>query len=112
MAEQVAALANVSLEVAQEALATHKEVWLAVDALMDRPVVSGDKYIPTAPKIDVGLSDEQRERCERGRWLQDKVNAVFSVAHSKIQNQSAPQLDSPPPAVADVTIPSVPPSSE
>jgi hypothetical protein len=57
----------------------------ASEFLFQKPVVSGEKYIPSAPSIDTGLSDEQRERCERGRWLQNKVNAVFSVAHSKIQ---------------------------
>ena len=70
---------------AAEALAVHKEIWIAVDALLKKPEVSGDKYIPQKPKIDTGLDEEQRERCEKGRWLQDKVNAVFSVAHSKIQ---------------------------
>ena len=80
-------LAGVSREVAEEALAKHKEVWLAVDALMERPVVAGDKYIPPKPKVNTGLTSEQEALCERGRWLQDRVNAVFSVAHSKIQTQ-------------------------
>ena len=87
MAEQVAELANVSLETAQETLLKYKEVWLAVDALLVRPVTKGDKYIPTKPKVDVGMTEEQRLRCEKGRWLQDQVNAVFSVAHSKIRTQ-------------------------
>jgi len=80
-------LAGVSQEVAEEALAKHKEVWLAVDALMERPVVAGDKFIPPKPKVNTGLTSEQEALCERGRWLQDRVNAVFSVAHSKIQTQ-------------------------
>jgi uncharacterized protein YfaT (DUF1175 family) len=80
-------LAGVSREVAEEALAKHKEVWLAVDALMERPVVAGDKFIPPKPKVNTGLTSEQEALCERGRWLQDRVNAVFSVAHSKIQTQ-------------------------
>ena len=69
---------------AANALAEHKEVWLAVDALLTKPVVSGEKYIPKKPEVQTGLSEEQKERCDRGRWLQDQVNAVFSVAHSKI----------------------------
>ena len=83
MAETVMELANVRREVAEEALAKHKEVWLAVDALMERPVVAGDKYIPPKPKVNTGLTSEQEALCQKGRWLQDQVNAVFSVAHSK-----------------------------
>ena len=78
-------LAGVSQEVAEEALAKHKEVWLAVDALTERPVVAGDKYIPSKPKVNTGLTSEQEALCQKGRWLQDQVNAVFSVAHSKTQ---------------------------
>lgn len=82
---------------AAQALADHKEIWLAVDALLKKPQVSGEKYIPEKPTIDTGLDQEQKERCERGRWLQDKVNAVFSVAHSKTQIQ--------PDAEAHLTLP-------
>ena len=85
-------LANVSREVAEEALAKHKEVWLAVDALMERPVVAGDKFIPPKPKVDTGLTSEQEALCQRGRWLQDQVNVVFSVAHSKTRTQPDPQV--------------------
>ncbi len=49
-------LANVSRGVAEEALVKHKEVWLAVDALMERPVVAGDKFTPPKPKVNTGLS--------------------------------------------------------
>lgn len=79
--------ANVTRQVAEDALAQHKEIWLAVDALMIKPMVAGDKYIPEKPKIDTGLTSEQEALCMRGRWLQDQVNAVFSVAHSKTRNQ-------------------------
>lgn len=82
-------LANVTRAVAEEALAKHKEVWLAVDALMERPVVAGDKYIPPKPSVSTGLTSEQEALCQRGRWLQDQVNAVFSVAHSQTQTQPA-----------------------
>lgn len=96
MAETVMELANVSREVAEEALAKHKEVWLAVDALMECPVVAGNKFIPPKPKVNTGLTSEQEALCQRGRWLQDQVNAVFSVAHSKIQSlPDEPQVEVP-----------------
>lgn len=85
-------LAGVSREVAEEALAKHKEVWLAVDALMEKPAVAGDKFIPPKPKVDTGLTSEQEALCQRGRWLQDQVNVVFSVAHSKVRTQPDPQV--------------------
>ena len=107
MAEMVMELASVSRELAEETLAKHKEVWLAVDALMEKPVVSGDKYIPPKPKVDTGLTSEQEALCQRGRWLQDQVNVVFSVAHSKTRTQ---QPDDHPPAVVDQHD-RVPPSS-
>jgi hypothetical protein len=100
MAELVMELAGVSREVAEAALATHTEVWLAVDALLTKPVVSGEKYIPAPPTIDTGLSPEQEALCKRGRWLQDQVNAVYSVAHSK--TLSPP--DAPPPAAQTVPV--------
>ncbi len=108
MAEQVAELACVSLDVAEKALIEHKEVWLAVDALLSKPATSGDKYIPSKPKIDAGLTPEQEELCKRGRWLQDQVNAVFSVAHSETRNQ--PELV---PETSQLTnLPEVSPASE
>jgi hypothetical protein len=63
------------------------DVVAAIESVFEKPEVKGDKYIPSKPKVDSGLSPEQEELCKKGRWLQDKVNAVFSVAHSKIQNQ-------------------------
>jgi hypothetical protein len=91
MADLVMELAGVDRETAEKALAEHKEIWLAVDALMVKPVVSGEKYIPAKPVVDSGISKEQKALCERGRWLQDQVNAVFSVAHSQIR-QIDPQV--------------------
>ena len=96
---------------AAEALGKNKEIWLAVDALMAKPVVSGEKYIPKKPTVDTGMTDEQKERCGRGRWLQDQVNAVFSVAHSQIQSEqkalesAAPAVELPP---AEVSVPQLP----
>lgn len=109
MADMVMELAGVSREVAEEALAKHKEVWLAVDALMERPAVAGDKFIPPKPKVNTGLTSEQEALCQRGRWLQDQVNVVFSVAHSKTRTQ---QLDDPPQVVAEQHGQVPPPSPE
>jgi hypothetical protein len=121
MAELVMELAGVSKEVAEEALAKHKEVWLAVDALLERPVVAGDKYIPPKPTVNTGLTSEQEERCKKGRWLQDQVNAVFSVAHSKtrtLQDEDPPQVHehdrvppSSPETVSEVELPGLLPDS-
>jgi len=85
MADLVMELANVNRETAEAALAQHKEVWLAVDALIQKPSVSGDKHIPPTPKVDTGLTSDQQILCDKGRWLQQQINAVFSVAHSKIR---------------------------
>jgi hypothetical protein len=91
MADTIQELTGCTREEAEESLLAYKEVWLAVDALLKKPASQGDKYIPEKPKIDDGLTEEQRALCERGRWLQERVNAVFSVAHSKIQTQQAEQ---------------------
>lgn len=78
-------LTGCSREEAEKALIEHETVLDAVESLIPaNPVVSGAKYIPAKPKVDSGLDPEQKALCERGRWLQEKVNAVFSVAHSKI----------------------------
>jgi len=91
----VMSLVGCTQEEAERALLQHETVIEAVDSLLgSAPVVSGTKYIPAPPKIDHGLNEEQAERCAKGRDLQDKVNAVFSVAHSKIRDQ--------PPTLADV----------
>lgn len=72
---------------AAKALAEHKEIWLAVDSLVNKPVISGDKYIKEKPMINTGLTKEQQERCQKGRELQEKVNGLFSVAHSQTRIQ-------------------------
>ena len=82
--QMICQLIGCSQEEASQALLTHETVVDAIESLLPpAPVVSGSKYIPPKPIVDSGLSPEQKELCERGRWLQDKVNAVFSVAHSK-----------------------------
>lgn len=97
--DTVMELASVDRAIAQEALNQHKEVWLAVDALLTRPMAAGDRFIPPPPEIDHGLTPEQDALCRRGRWLQDQVNVVFSVAHSKIRTQPDPpalEAEAPP----------------
>ena len=81
-------LAGVDRDTAVKALLQTKgDAVAAVDNLLVKPTLPGDKYIPAKPVVDTGLSEEQKALCERGRWLQDKVNVVFSVAHSKIRSQ-------------------------
>lgn len=81
-------LAGVDKDTAIAALeATHWNVEDAIDRLLQKPVCKGDQYIPQKPRVNTGLSDEQKALCERGRWLQSKVNEVVSVAHSQIRNQ-------------------------
>jgi hypothetical protein len=83
-ATMVCQLTGCSQEEASRALLNYETVVDAVESLLPpAPVISGSKYIPSKPIVDSGLSPEQKELCERGRWLQDKINAVFSVAHSK-----------------------------
>ncbi len=77
----------------------NNDVVAAVDSLLSKPVCKGDTYLPPKPKLNTGLSDEQKALCERGRWLQSKVNEVISVAHSQIRTQqalSAEQTEEPP----------------
>ena len=107
MAETIQNLTSCTREAAEAALKEHKEVWRAVDALMARPAVAGDKYIPAEPEIDRGMSQEQLDRCVRGRWLQAQVNAVFSVAHSKTQPDPPvlPDAAVPAPVVENPTVP-------
>ena len=113
--ELVMTLAGVDEETAKRALLEYETVEDAVDALLPKPVISGAKYIPSPPKVDTGLTPEQEERCRKGRWLQDQVNAVFSVAHS--QTRSPPALGAPsavqasPPDAGSPALPAAPPGS-
>lgn len=72
---------------AAKALMDYKTIEDAVDALLCKPTVAGDKYIPEKPKTNTGMTAEQEERCKKGRWLQDKINVVFSAAHPRNQTQ-------------------------
>lgn len=100
MADIVVDLVGCSREEAQDALDAHKEIWLAVDSLLTKSVLAGNKYIPSKPKVDSGMTLEQEELCRKGRDLQDKVNAVFSVAHSQNQTPSGGEV----PLVLDVPV--------
>ena len=100
-ATMVSQLTGCSLEEASRALLDHETVVDAVESLLPpAPVVSGSKYIPLKPIVETGLSAEQKELCERGRWLQGKINAVFSVAHSK----TLPPPDAPQEVLAHVPV--------
>jgi hypothetical protein len=89
----VCELTGCTIDEANAALDTWKDdVIAAIDSLLTKPVVSGERFIPSKPKLNSGMSEEQEDRCKRGRELQDKVNAVFSVAHSKIQQPLADQV--------------------
>jgi len=69
---------------AEAALLLHSnDVIAAMDFVLPKTTTSGSKYIPAKPVVNTGMDEEQKARCEKGRWMQDKVNAVFSVAHSK-----------------------------
>jgi hypothetical protein len=97
-------LAGVDEATATRALLEYETVEDAIDALMVKPVVAGDAYSRPRPTIDTGLTPEQEERCRKGRWLQDQVNAVFSVAHSQTQTPPVPSVPS-----ASTETPSPPP---
>jgi hypothetical protein len=96
-----------SEEEAKTALLNHETVLDAIESLIPaNPVNSGAKYIPPKPTIQTGMDEEQAAICARGRWLQDKVNAVFSVAHSKIlPDPLAQQSSSQSAEVSAVSIP-------
>jgi hypothetical protein len=68
-----------------------RDILATMDALIEKPVCAGDKYIPAKPSIESGMTQDQEDRCTKGRALQDKINAVFSVAHSKTQTQLVPE---------------------
>lgn len=91
---------------AEKALLAHETVVDAISALIpENPVTSGNKYIPAKPMVNTGMDPEQTAICERGRWLQDKVNAVFSVAHSKILPVPPAEQFALPSAEASTTLP-------
>jgi hypothetical protein len=100
--QMIMSLTGVDEKTAEEAYMRYEDVTEAIDALLEKPVVSGEKYIPAKPKVNTGMTEEQEERCKKGRWLQDQVNAVFSVAHSKtrtLPDELAPEASTEPPSI-------------
>lgn len=83
--DMVQSLTGCTTEQAQIALNEHGTVDGAVDALLVKPVVSGEKYIPRRERVP-HHDPEQEERCATGRALMDKLTAVSSAGHSKIRS--------------------------
>jgi len=111
----IMSLTGVDEETASRAYLNYETVEDAIDSLLPKPSVSGDKYIPPKPKINTGLTPEQEALCKRGRWLQDQVNVVFSVAHSKTrtpQGLSAPEEEQGPQVAGPVSVPTTTESAE
>jgi hypothetical protein len=111
--DMVQSLAGCTLEQAQSSLNEYGSVEAAVDALLARPTVSGQKYIPQIVKRS-HQDSEQEERCANGRALMDKLTVVASAAHSKIRSGQAlaahavQQVDSVPDETKSVvTVPEV-----
>jgi hypothetical protein len=93
MADTVMQLTGCTREEAEKALQLHgDEAWKAVDSLLVKPEVSGDKYLPPKPVVNNGLTPEQQERCMKGRDLQNRVNVVFSAAHAQLRTQPDPSV--------------------
>ena len=113
----IMSLTGADEETATQAYLNSESLEEAIDLLLPKPSVSGDKYIPAKPKINTGLTPEQDALCKRGRWLQDQVNVVFSVAHSQTrtpQGLSAPETSQGPQVAppASVTVPVLTASAE
>jgi hypothetical protein len=83
--DMIQSLANCTSEQAILALNEHGTVEAAVDALMVKPVVGGEKYIPP-PRVLHPNNPEQEERCAKGRMLMDKLTALSSAAQTKIRS--------------------------
>lgn len=98
----IMSLTGVDEETASAAFLQFETVEEAIDSLLTKPAVSGDKYIPPKPTVKTGLTPDQEALCKRGRWLQDQVNVVFSVAHSKTRTQSGETV---PEVAAPVSVP-------
>lgn len=90
---------NCTREEAVGALAIYGgDMLKAMDALFQKPVVSGEKHIPARPKVDTGQDEEQKALCAQGRDLMDKLSVVFSGGHRKILEQTPPEVAEAAPA--------------
>lgn len=103
----IMSLAGVDEVTASAAYLNFETVEEAIDSLLPKPAVSGDKYIPAKPKIDTGLTPEQEALCKKGRWLQDQVNVVFSVAHSKTRTPQDETVPEASPESRPVEVPTI-----
>jgi len=83
--DMIQSLAGCTLEQAEISLKEYGSIEAAVDALLSKPTVSGEKYIVPVPK-KTHHDPEQEERCALGRAMMDKLTAVSSAAHSKIRS--------------------------
>jgi hypothetical protein len=83
MADKLQELLGCSLETAKEALEKYGGVWQAFDALYNPPPAPEKRYKLVKPEPPQELS-EQEERCQKGRELMDKLNALTSVAQSQM----------------------------
>lgn len=116
MAEWLQEMTGCSREQADAAMREHgDELYLALESLLPQKSVSGDKYLPPKPRVNTGMTPEQEALCRRGRELQEKVNAVFSVAHSKTQSPPVPSAGAEPRSQAtagnSASPPEAPPST-
>ena len=94
--ETVMSFTNCTREEALGALAIYGgDMLKAIDALFQKPVVSGEKHIPPPPKVETGQDQEQKERCAAGRDLMDRLTVVFSGAHRKILEKTQPASEGP-----------------
>jgi len=89
MADIVADLACCSLEEATRALELHGSVIAAVDSLMQKPKVSGEKYLQPRERR-AHLDPEQDEMCRKGRELMDRLTLI-SAYHPQVQH--APSVE-------------------
>jgi hypothetical protein len=97
--ETMVSFVHCTREEAVGALATYGgDMLKAMDALFKKPVVTGEKYIPAAPKVETGQDEEQKALCAQGRDLMDKLTVVFSGAHRKILEQTPPEAGEAAPA--------------
>ena len=92
--ETIMSFTNCTHEEAVGAMAIYGgDMIKAMDLLFKKPVVTGEKHIPSPPKVDTGQTEEQKALCAQGRDLMDKLTVVFSGAHRKILEQTPPEVE-------------------
>jgi len=110
--DMIQSLAGCTLEQAEISLKEYGSIEAAVDGLLSKPTVSGEKYIVPVPK-KIHHEPEQEERCALGRAMMDKLTAVSSAAHSKIRSgqslegDAVQQLQQDPSGPKDSSVPLV-----